>query len=44
MLLYELARDFVRDIRRYTFATAVWNFRYTLGWRIGGFTSAKRDW
>lgn len=24
--------------------TWIWNFRWNLGYRIGGFTSARRDW
>jgi len=24
--------------------TAIWNLRFRLGYKIGGFTHAKRDW
>jgi hypothetical protein len=36
--------NFIRDARRWGLGTAWHNLRFTLGYRIGGFTSAQRDW
>jgi hypothetical protein len=35
-------RIFFSDVRKYGLLVAWWNFRFNLGYRIGGFTSAKR--
>jgi hypothetical protein len=35
---------FIRDMRRFGVRSALWNARFRLGYSIGGFTSAKRDW
>lgn len=37
-----MLRDFIREVREWGWRTAVWNLRFTLGYRLGGFTSAKR--
>ena len=33
---------FIRDWRDYGFRVALWNLRFEVGYKIGGFTSAKR--
>ena len=35
-------KRFLTDLSKYGMHTAVWNARFNLGYRIGGFTSAKR--
>lgn len=37
-----MLREFISDLRAYSLRVAVWNIRFRLGYRIGGFTSAKR--
>ena len=36
--------EFLSDWRQYGLRVALWNLRFQIGYRIGGFTSAKRDW
>lgn len=38
-----MIRQFIHDFRRWSFGTAVWNFRFALGVRVGGFTRASRS-
>jgi len=33
---------FFSDLRKWGLGTAVWNARFNLGYRIGGFKSARR--
>ena len=33
---------FIHDLRAWGLGTAIWNARFDLGFRIGGFTSARR--
>jgi hypothetical protein len=35
-------KTFMHDLRRWGLGTAVWNARFAIGYRIGGFTSARR--
>ena len=36
-------KTFIRDMREWGLATAWHNARFTLGYHIGGFTSARRS-
>jgi hypothetical protein len=35
-------RQFASDFRRWGLGTAVWNARFNLGYRLGGFKRASR--
>lgn len=37
-----MIKEFFSDWKTWDLSTAVWNFRWNLGYRIGGFTSAYR--
>lgn len=39
-----MIRQFVKDARRWSVATAWWNLRFVLGMRVGGFTAARRSY